>query len=194
MKTRTILLVIAVFSIAPSFAQFHIGFKAGTNISKIDGKSYKEQFSYNYLIGGFAEIGLGNRFSLNPEVIFSQTTATLSNDYKPIYEDVINASQTKAKLNYLSIPILLNAKIVGPLHIEAGPQFSILTNSDKTFLQNGENAFKKGDFSLVGGAQLKFSIFRITGRYVIGLDNINKIDNKDEWTKQAIQLSVGIAL
>lgn len=30
-------------------------------------------------------------------------------------------------------------------------------------------------------------------RYLIGLDNINKIDNKDEWKNQAIQLSLGVA-
>jgi len=67
-------------------------------------------------------------------------------------------------------------------------------NQDKNFLQNGEAAFKSGDFSMALGAQVKIAQFRFTGRYLIGLNNINDIDNQDKWTNQVIQLSVGIAL
>lgn len=173
-------------------AQFHIGAKAGVNITKIDGKSFKEEFNYNYLLGGFAEIGLGEKFSINPEVLFNQTTSTRDTSYKNVLPK-FNSEQTKAKLNYLSIPILVDMRLIGPLHIQAGPQYSILLNSDKTLLENGEQAFKSGDFALVGGANLKFNSFRITGRYVIGLDNINQAANQDKWKNQAIQVAVGYA-
>ena len=53
-------------------AQFHIGIKAGANVNKIDGKSFKDQFRYGYHVGGFAEIGLGDKFGIQPEVVFNQ--------------------------------------------------------------------------------------------------------------------------
>ncbi|GAB3421553.1 porin family protein [Niabella aquatica] len=173
-------------------AQFHVGVKAGVNAGKIDGKSFKEQFNYSYLLGGFAEIGLGDKWSINPEVIFSQTTSTTDTSFTNTLPDFKN-DQIKAKLQYLSIPILLNLRLIGPLHIEAGPQFGILMNKEKNLLKNGEQAFKKGDFSIVGGAGLNISSFRLTARYVIGLNDIKDVTVHDNWKNQALQFSVGIA-
>lgn len=170
MKTiRIFMAAIFLLAATTASAQFHIGAKAGLNATKIDGKSFNQEFEYNYLVGGFAEIGLGQRFSINPEVLFSQTSTTLATG---VDGSIFNTEQAKARLNYLSIPILANVKLAGPLHIEAGPQFSTVINSDENILKNGENAFKSGDFSMVGGVQLKFSKIRLSGRYLVGLNNI----------------------
>jgi hypothetical protein len=61
-------------------------------------------------------------------------------------------------------------------------------------LQNGEQAFKNGDFSMIGGLQLKLLKFRVYGRYVIGLSNLDNIGDKDKWKSQSIQLGIGIGL
>lgn len=176
-------------------AQFHVGFKGGANIVKIDGVSFKDQFRYGYHIGGFAEIGLGEKFGLQPEVLFNQVSTSVDSNYKHIYQNVFNSDQSTVKLNYLSIPLLLNYKLIGNfLSLQAGPQFGILINHDKTFLQNGGNAFKNGDFAMVAGAQIKISAIRLSGRYVVGLNNINDIDNQDKWKSQGFQLSLGLAL
>jgi hypothetical protein len=53
---------------------------------------------------------------------------------------------------------------------------------------------KTGDFSLLAGAQVKFGGIRVNGRYVIGLSNINDIDNQDKWKYSGFQLSLGLAL
>ena len=47
---------------------------------------------------------------------------------------------------------------------------------------------------MLGGVQLKLSAIRITGRYVVGLSNINDIGKKDEWKSQGFQVSLGLAL
>ncbi len=73
-------------------AQFHVGFKAGANISKVDGKSFDEQFQYGYHLGGFAEIGLSRKFQLQPEVMFNQITSTLDSNYKSVYQNIINSN------------------------------------------------------------------------------------------------------
>lgn len=196
MKLKFLLPLVAVMLVsATTFAQFHIGVKGGANITKVDGQSFNDKFNYSYHLGGFAEIGLGNKFGLQPEVLFNQYTSTLDSNYHNIYEDVFSSDQGKVRLNYLSIPILLNYKLIGNfLSLQAGPQFSILMNKDKTLLQNGGKAFSDGDFAMLGGVQLKLSAIRITGRYAVGLKNINDIDNKDKWTSQGFQVSLGLAL
>lgn len=194
MKTKFLSLACALLISQLMMAQFHLGFKAGANIVKVDGKSFKEEFRYGYNLGGFAEIGLSPRLAFQPEVMFNQLSTTLDSNYKSIYENIISSNQSKVKLNYLSIPLLLDYKLLGPLHLQAGPQFSVLMSQDKNFLQNGAEAFKHGDFSMVAGAQIKLAQLRVTGRYIIGLSNINDIDNQDKWKSQVIQLSLGIAL
>jgi hypothetical protein len=194
MKTKFFSLAVALLITNFIFAQFHFGIKGGVNIVKIDGKSFKEQFRYGYNVGGFAEIGLGKKFSLIPGVDLNQYATTLDSNYKSIYQNVINSQQSKVKLNYLSIPLILDYKFLGPIHLQAGPQFGILMDQNKNFLQNGSDAFKKGDFAMALGAQVKLATFRVTGRYLIGLSNINDIDNQDKWKNQVIQLSLGFAL
>ncbi len=196
MKTKLSLSLLAALLVSQALmAQFHVGIKGGANIIKIDGMSFKDQFKYGYHLGGFAEIGLGNKFAIQPEVLFNQVSTSLDSNYKHIYQNVFNSDQSTVKLGYLSIPLLLNYKLLGNfLSLQAGPQFGVLIQQDKTLLQNGGEAFKKGDFSLLAGAQIKLSAIRISGRYVIGLNNINDIDNQDQWKSQGFQVSLGLAL
>ena len=67
-------------------------------------------------------------------------------------------------------------------------------NNDKTLLQNGGDAFKKGEFAMLGGVQVKLAAIRVNARYSVGLNSINDIDNQDKWKNQGFQVSVGLAL
>lgn len=192
MKTKVLPLIAALLFSQVMFAQFHIGLKGGANIIKIDGKSFKDEFRFGYHLGGFMEIGLKNKWSVNPEVIFNQYSTRVDSNFKNIYLDVFK--QGNVKLNYLSIPIVLNYKLFGPISLQAGPQFGILLDKNKTLLQNGTQAFKNGDFSMVAGAQVKLAALRVTGRYVVGLSNINDLPDQNKWKAQGIQLSLGLAL
>jgi Outer membrane protein beta-barrel domain len=197
MKTKLLSLAAGLlfFSMA-GMAQFHLGAKAGANIIKVNGKSFKDEFKYGYTLGGFMEVRLSNKFVLQPEVLFNQYSTTIDSNFKNIYQGAFNASaQSKVKLNYLSIPILLNYKLIGSfLSLQAGPQFSVLMSNNRTLLQNGGEAFKNGDFSMLGGVQVKVGAIRVNGRYMVGLNNINDIDNQDKWKNEGFQLSVGLAL
>ena len=196
MKVKHLIpLVAALFISQTMLAQFHIGVKGGANITKVDGQSFKDQFTYGYHLGGFMEIGLGKKFSIHPEVLFNQFSTTVDSNYNHVYENVFNSDQSRVKLNYLSIPIILDYKLLGNfLSLQAGPQFGVLINQDRSLLQNGGDAFKQGDFSMLAGVQLKLSAIRLTGRYAIGLKNINDIDNQDKWKSQGFQVSLGLAL
>jgi len=194
MKTKLAIMAIALLTMQAASAQFRLGAKAGANLVKVNGESFKDQFRYGYHLGGFAEIGVTKKLSIQPEVLFNQYSTTLDSNFKSVYQNVINSNQSHVKLNYLSIPILLNYKLIGPIYLQAGPAFSILMDQSKNFLQNGGDAFKKGDFSMIGGAQVRIAKLYLSGRYVVGLANINDIDDKDKWKSQAIQLSVGLSL
>ena len=196
MKSKIYLLIAIVLIVQSANAQFSIGAKVGANLNKIDGKSFKEEFNTSYHAGGFAIIGLGEKFSLQPEVLWNQTISKTDTSIKQIPSDAFSAFKNgEVKLDYLSIPVLLNYKFIGSfLTLQAGPQFGILLNKDENLLKNGEQAFKSGDFSMVGGAQIKISKFVGAARYVIGLSNISDIDNQDKWKNQGFQLSVGLSL
>lgn len=194
MRIRTLLTVAAVVLASGAFAQFDLGVKAGLNINKIDGKSFKEQFQYGYHLGGFAAIGLGKKFGFQPEVLYNQTTMRVDSSITNTLS-IFNNGLNTVRLNYISIPLLLNYKLIGKfLTLQAGPQFGILIDQNRSLLQNGGDAFKKGDFSMLGGVQLKLGPLRVNGRYVVGLNNISEISDGSKWKSQGIQLSAGLAI
>jgi hypothetical protein len=194
MKAKLLPLFVALLISQAMMAQFHVGIKGGANVGKVDGKSYKDQFRVGYHLGGFAEIRLGNKLVLQPEVLFNQYNSRLDSNYSNIYHNVFNGNSS-IKLNYLSIPILLNYKLIGSfLSLQAGPQVGILIDQSKTTLQNGGKAFKDGEFSMLAGLQFKIANLRINGRYAIGLNNIADITDDGKWKNQGFQLSVGLAL
>ncbi|HEU4471349.1 MAG TPA: porin family protein [Flavisolibacter sp.] len=195
MKMRLSVLLISVLFAQAAMAQFRLGIKGGANITKIEGKAFREEFKYGYHLGGFAEIGLGGRLSIQPEVLFNQFQTTADTSFRNVYENAVNFSNYRdVKLNYLSIPLMLNYKVGSLLTLQAGPQFGILIDQSKNLLENGEEAFKNGDFSLAGGAVITISKLRLTGRYFAGLSNVSDISDQNKWKNQGFQLSVGFAL
>lgn len=160
-------------------------------MNKITGHSFKDKFTYGYHLGGYLTIGLGQKLSIQPEVLFNQFETDTSSRFSSIYQ--FN-KMDNIKLNYLSIPILVNYNLGKSIALQAGPQFGILIDQNKNLLQNGREAFKSGDFSMVGGLQLKLLSFRLYGRYVVGLTDISNIGDSDKWKSQSVQLGVGLGI
>jgi hypothetical protein len=194
MKKLFLALIVFGVAVASQAQGVRIGAKLGANLNKVTGKSFNEEFDLSYHAGGFLEIDINKKWGLQPEVYFNQATATRSSDFSTIYTGSNPNANTDIKLNYLSIPILLRYNVGNMLTLNAGPQFSILMNNDKTLLQNGSSAFKSGDFAMAAGAQLNLKMLRIYGRYNIGLSNINDIDDRDQWKSQQLQLGLGVRL
>ena len=192
MKIRIAAISMLTFAFFNAGAQkLHLGIKGGANVNKITGQSFDQKFSFGYHVGAFAEIGLGKKFAIQPEVLLNQTNLDTSTKISSIY--TIN-KVSSVQLKYISIPLLLNYQVSKALVIQAGPQYGIILDKNSTLLQNGKTAFKSGDFSLLGGLQLKFSNFRLYGRYAVGLSNINDINTVDKWKTQTIQVGLGFTL
>lgn len=195
MQSKKITFLLLAISISTlTMAQgFHVGAKAGANLFKVDGKSFSEEFNFGYTLGAFSEINFNKKWGLQPEVIWNQTNTRTSTSFNEIYP-TSTQDLKDVKLNYLSIPLLLTYRPAKILSLEAGPQFGILLDHSKNLLENGKEAFKKGDLAMLAGAQLNLGGVKIGGRYQIGLANINDIDNRDKWTNQGWQIYAGFRL
>lgn len=185
--------VIGMTIASASMAQgFHLGIKGGANLLKIDDKSFKDEFKFGYNLGAFTEIDFSKKFGIQPEVLWSQSTYRTAGNIDEVIPD--SKSDFDVKLNYLQIPILLSYRPVKFLSLQAGPQFGILIDEDRTLLQNGGDAFKKGDFAMLGGAQLNLGPLKAGARYAIGLTDIKDLSNEGEWKSRGWQLYVGLRL
>jgi Outer membrane protein beta-barrel domain len=192
-------LTIAVLIISVSNIQaqgFHLGIKAGTNISEMTGRSFDEGFQWNFMAGAFAELNFTSHWGIQPELLFSQTSTQTASDFTEVYNEGLN--ERNVKLNYLSIPILLTYKLPLPvISLQLGPQFGILMNTSDNITGNGVNAFKNGDFSMVVGAQVNLGPFKGGARYIYGFTNvadISSIQSVDSWKTRTIQLYVGLRI
>ncbi len=173
---------------------FRVGAKAGVNINKINGESYKSGFNYNYLLGGFMQFNFSKTFGLQPEINFVQSSSEFTNDASSVYDDLFkNGSQRKAKLDYLKVPVLVNIN-VGPskrVKLQLGPQVGGVLKETVDSLRNNGNIFKKSDWSAVGGLWIQIPFINLGARYEIGLTNLNDIDNQQKWKSQAFTIFAG---
>ena len=87
MKTKILSLALLTIISTTAFSQkLHIGFKGGASINKLTGKSFKEEFSFGYHLGGFFEIGLGKKFGIQPEILFNQVNVDTSSTFSSVYQ------------------------------------------------------------------------------------------------------------
>lgn len=174
---------------------FRFGAKAGVNVNKISGLSYKEGYNYNFQAGGFLQFNFSNRLGIQPEVNFVQSQSDFSDDPTEIYDDIFrDGSQKKAKLNYLEVPLLLNVNL-GPskrVKLQFGPAYGGLLKQTVDSLQTNGNIYKNGEWSAIGGLWLQIPFVNLGARYKLGLTDINAIDNRQTWKNQALQFFIGV--
>ena len=174
---------------------FRIGAKAGVNVNKISGASYKSGFNYNFQLGGFMQFNFSDRFGIQPEVSFVQTSSEFSNEASDIYDDLFrDGSQKNAKLNYLEVPVLLNINVGESKHVKLqfGPAYGGLLKQTVDSLQSGGKLYKNGDWSAIGGLWIQLPLINLGARYKYGLSNINAVDAQEKWHNQAIQVFLGV--
>lgn len=174
---------------------FRFGGKAGININKVSGQSYKDGFKYNFQLGAFVQINFSNRFGIQPEINFVQSAAEFTNDGSVVYDDLFGGgSQHKAKLNYLEVPLLLNINI-GPskrFKLQVGPAYGGLLKQTVDSLKTNGDIYKKSEWSAIGGLWLQVPLLNLGIRFKQGLTNINAIDNRQSWKNQSIQAFIGV--
>ncbi|HXD79695.1 MAG TPA: porin family protein [Puia sp.] len=171
---------------------FHLGVKAGANLFKVDGESFSQEFQFGYMAGAFTEIYVSRHWGLQPELNFNQTNYRTGSNFSAVVPDGVN--DVRGKLDWLSVPVLLSYRPAPVLSLLAGPQFGILLNQDQHLINNAGDAFRKGDLSLVAGAQLNLGPVMAGARYVVGLTNINDVTDQSKWRNQGWQLYAGFRI
>ena len=193
-RTAVVLSVLLVTATLGARAQgVHFGVKAGANLFKVNGESFSDEFKFGYNAGVFAQVNFTPNIGIQPELMFNQTNYRTAAQFSSVYQ-VSGFDDVKGKLNYLTVPVLLNLRPIPLLSILVGPQFGILLNKDERLVDNTKQAFKNGDLSLVGGAQLNLSSLMVGARYVIGLNNINDVSDDHSWKNQGWQLYAGFRI
>lgn len=205
MKRIILLISFTVFTIT-AFAQrnpsnmdhenfFRVGVKGGVNLNKLNGKSYKQGFNYNFQAGAFVQFNFSRKLGLQPEINFVQNTAEFSEDGTDIYDDLfLDGHQKKSKLSYLEVPLLLNYNI-GPsrrVKIQVGPSYGGLLKQTTDSLVAGTKLYKNGEWSAIGGLWIQLPLVNIGARYKLGLTNVNAVDDRQTWKNQAIQVFIGL--
>ena len=165
------------------------GLKGGLNVSNFIGDINNNTFRTSVHIGIFSEIMISDKFSLQPELLYSGQG--FSGRALPGF--------SRSKYDYINFPVLAKIYVAKKISIEAGPQLGFLvsakekTDNDNVSISNQKTV----DFSLNLGLayDLKNGIFFQT-RYNLGLSNINSGANANavKYTNSVIQLSVGIKL
>lgn len=205
MKKLVFIAAIALFSTSAVLAQeVRIGFKGGVNLATLGGDVENADHRTAFHLGGLVEIPLSERFSVQPEILYSAQGA----EYEEAgsFGGVPYDYTATAKLDYIQLPVMAKVYLVDGLALEAGPQVAFLV-SDKyeydgnvgPFGDSGEgdlddNDLSSVDVSLGAGASYRLPMGVFFGaRYNFGLGNVNDAADKDDYKvhNNVFQVSVG---
>ncbi|MDR0230220.1 MAG: PorT family protein [Flavobacteriaceae bacterium] len=191
------------------------GAKAGVNFSNL--RNYEDKdfglsnsMKTGFHIGVLAEIFINEKFSIQPELMYSTQGAKLKLELEAPGAS-LNV-KTITKLDYINIPIMAKYYVMEGLSVQAGPQLGFLTSAKNEFdsfsfsgfgLSISEEEIKSEmnlgdikkdsnsvDFGLNFGAgyELPMGVF-FDARYNLGLTKVNKADKGIQ--NSVFQLSVG---
>ena len=183
MKKKHLFLAAALLLATQARAQF--GVKGGLSEAVLSGRVGEDASYKTYFHAGiFYQAHLIGPLSIQPEALYSLQGAQL--------KGAATIANYTTRLNYVAVPILVKATF-GPLYVEAGPQFGLLVGAneqgtvqissasgqaqfDSNVDRSSTDNYKRGDFALCGGVGLKLGpIVRVGGRFIAGLNDINKV-------------------
>lgn len=182
-KSISFLFFLFLASVSASYGQsLNFGIKGGPNFSNFQGSStnLKSESITSYHVGAFIDLGLSERVSIQPELLYSTVGAKVSIGGA--------VDEFKNKLGYISIPLLTKIYLFPDrLSIDLGPQVSFLLNEKENVNLGRSNSY---DFSLTGGVTLRVigPIF-VQARYNYGIRDVKP---NTEITNRVFQLSAGL--
>ncbi|OUR91064.1 hypothetical protein A9Q87_11345 [Flavobacteriales bacterium 34_180_T64] len=178
MKKLFLVAVVAVFGFSNANAQeVKFGAKAGVNFATLGGDDTDGiESTTSFHVGGVANIGVSDKFSVQPEIVYSSQGAS--------------EGGFDLKLDYINVPIMAKYEVADGFSLEAGPQIGFLMSADFEGT-DVKDSFKSTDFSAgLGLAYEMESGLNFAARYNLGLGNIAEEDEGD-LKNNVFQISVG---
>lgn len=171
---KIILCAVAILAVSVAQAQVRFGVKAGLNISTLTGDVDVDPMVGAH-VGGVVEFKFSEKFSLQPELLYSMQGA--------------QNSPAEIHLDYLSVPIMAKYYIIKGLSVEAGPQIGVGVRYEDANGNDLELVHENFDIGLAVGAgyELPFKLF-FQIRYYQGLMNVSI---PSDYKNSVFALSVG---
>lgn len=178
---KKVVLVLAIIAVGfGAQAQVKFGVKAGLNGYNFSGDEADDlntETKIGFNVGGLVNVPISEKFSFQPEVVFSTEGAKISEG-----DDRINFN-----LNYINIPLLAQFNSASGFYAEAGPQIGLLMSAKTDSKIGGVSAdedikdqLKGTNFSVAIGAGYKLaSGLGFGARYNFGLSNISDDETSD---------------
>jgi len=199
MFLHTALLAAAISSglAAQTTSPLRLGIQAGLNSATWGGDDADGIDSrLGFIVGGFAEFGLGQYFSIRPEVSYSQ---------QGWEADVLGAT-FELKQDYIQIPVLLKAGaslaaeprlrpvlFTGPVvSFEVRCEAKISGGGIPTQEDDCPDDFVKGtDFGLLFGGGLEYGRIALTARYLLGLTSLDDTGSDADVKNRVVSVLAG---
>lgn len=194
---KILLSAVVVFTFGLTNAQdVSYGVKGGLNLSNLSGDIEDTKSLFGAHVGAFAEIKITDKFSVQPELLFSMQGAKQEYTYFESFEGftITETEKTTLKLGYLNLPIMAKYYVSDKFSLEAGPQIGFLLSAKVDFEYTYRETFdgvteiesesgsvdikdevKSIDFGFGFGAAYNFTDkLSLGARYTLGLTSIAK--------------------
>ena len=164
------------------------GVKAGFNLSDLRGQDksqYKKLESLKtYHAGVYAQFGLNDKVSIQPEFLFTRKGFDAEQFVVPPAGQnptgLTTGQKQETRLDYIQVPVLFVYNILDNVSLHVGPQASLLVQAkyageERKISSVGLSSLEYG---VVGGVEARVGPARVGARYDLGLSDIYK-DPKD---------------
>lgn len=166
------------------------GIKGGVNLCDALGdgasKMYKDPgWLTQYHFGAYAQIGITNTFSIQPEVLYQRKGFKGT---EVLASGSTEAEEKSIKLSYLSVPLLFVFNPFDNLAIQIGPQASYLLNvrdGGSSTVDADAYHYKQLDLGVVGGLEAKFEFLRVGARYDYSVTDLRDEGQFQDGVRQA---------
>lgn len=161
------------------------GIKVGVNMATFGGDDVDDVDSRTGLVAGaYAKFKFTPLLSIQPELLFSMKGAEYGDN--------------TAKLNYIEIPVLIQASFPSPNFVPnfyVGPALGIKLSEtleyDGEEVETDDDAYKGTDFGLAVGLGAKFTMISVEARYTLGLSSIDDSGFDADIKNQVLSIMAG---
>ncbi|MDX6188424.1 porin family protein [Flavobacterium sp. Fl-318] len=185
MKMQTNFLYALTLFLTASFGMLHaqnnnvnteFGVKGGFNMSNLySNDADDENILYGFNAGLYATLPISDFIAIQPEILFTTKGSKLD------YNNAFASGNTKFKLSYIEVPLLVRVNITKNFNVHAGGYASYLVSSkvsgegDFNFTQDIDtDDLNKFDAGLSAGVGVDFNPLSVGLRYNYGLTTIGK--------------------
>jgi hypothetical protein len=176
MKKNSLILLILLAPFTMLAQGVGIGIKGGANFANMAIKDVDSESITDFHIGAYVNLNVSDKFGITPEILYTAQGSKTSN--------------ATVNTDYFAVPVMLRWKPISLISLQAGPQFSFLTQAIRDGVDI-KDQLKNNDFGAAFGAGLHLPLgFNGGVRYVLGFTNISEVST-EEIKNRTLQIYVG---